>query len=116
MDAPASFAGTIGSFSPGDTIDLAGVTTVTGAVIIGDTLTVSLSSGGPLVYPVSAPYAGDHLKVTGDGGTGTDIIAYGLALPGPQHARTSQPGRSPCRRRCNPGAQPDEHRANQQLL
>ena len=83
MDAPSSFAGTIGSFSPGDTIDLAGVTTVTGAVISGDALTVSLSSGGPLVYPVSTPYAGDHLKVTSDGGTGTDIIAYGLALPGP---------------------------------
>ncbi|WP_158932493.1 choice-of-anchor D domain-containing protein [Acidisphaera sp. S103] len=83
IDTPASFAGTVAAFSPGDTIDLAGITTATGAVISGNTLTVSLSGGSTLTYAVSTPYAGDHLKVASDGNGGTDVIAYGLALPGP---------------------------------
>ena len=81
LDAPASYTGTLVAFAPGETIDLVNID-ATSAVISGTTLIVDISDGGTLAYAVSAPYAGDHLMVASDNNGGTDIIAYGLALPG----------------------------------
>ena len=82
MDAPASFAGTIGNFSPGDTIDLGGITNATGAVIIGNTMTVSLLGGGSLHYMVSAPAPGEVLMTADDNNGGTDIFGTVCFLAG----------------------------------
>ncbi len=81
LDNPTGNSGSFAHFSPGDTIDLAGIT-ATGASISGGTLTVTRSGGAPLTYAVPSVGQIAGLVIRPDGATGSDIVAYGLARPG----------------------------------
>nr|WP_294563630.1 Hint domain-containing protein [uncultured Rhodopila sp.] len=77
IDSPASFAGTISNFQPGDAIDLAGIGTATGAALSGSVLTLYESGGGStnLNLDPTQNFSGENFLVASDGAGGTEIEA-----------------------------------------
>jgi hypothetical protein len=81
LGAPDSFTGAINGLALGDAIDFVG-TTVTGATVVGSTLTVARSAGADLHYTVSGAFTGNHFAIVPDGFGGSDIIlTAGTAAP-----------------------------------
>ena len=74
LEDPTGFTGPIDGFAPSDTIDLGG-TTVTSAVIIGNTLT-AVGAGGTLTYVVNGSFGSDRVATFADGSGGTDLVLF----------------------------------------
>lgn len=74
---PGSLTGTITSFLPGDTIDLAGIGTAANATLgVNNVLTIDGGSGGPIPLDLdpSVNYGGLSFVTVPDGSSGTDVI------------------------------------------
>jgi fibronectin-binding autotransporter adhesin len=88
LGEPAAYDGTLSNFSsPGDTLELIGET-VTGASIVGNTLTVTVEGGGPETFnltntPAATPlvWSGANVEVTPCYLAGTTILTERGAMP-----------------------------------
>lgn len=80
LDAPASVGEQLVSLAPSDTIDLAGLS-ATSAAIVGGNLLISLSTGATLDYGLADPNPADRFALSSDGHGGTDITVFGDAEP-----------------------------------
>ena len=78
---PTSFTGHINGLAIGDIIDLTN-TTVTSAVIIGSTLTVTESDSSTLTYQVAGSLPGTYFAIQSDNAGGTNLVLSptGLSL------------------------------------
>ncbi len=71
-----SYKGTITGFTPGRTLDLAGIGTASAATLgSGNKLTVTGGTGGTFTLQLATGqnYTGDKFKVASDGGSGTNV-------------------------------------------
>ena len=80
LGSPTGFTGTLAGLAGGDVLFLTGITTATGASIVGGNLVVTLTGGSTLDYAVSGNPAGLDFKVALDGtGHNTIVTAYRYA-------------------------------------
>ncbi len=77
IDTAASYTGTI-DVGAADTLDVADLI-VSSASIINGTLVADINGVGTQKYALAGSGVGDTLKITNDGGTGTDLIFYRYA-------------------------------------
>jgi T5SS/PEP-CTERM-associated repeat protein len=83
IDDPSTFAGVILGFVAGDTLDLAGIGTATGATLgAGNVLTVQESDGGALTLQLDSTqnFSGAGFTVSPDGNGGSDITVGGSSV------------------------------------
>ena len=68
LGTPGSASGTLAGFVAGDTIELVGINNVTRTDLVsGNTLQISLGTGGPIDLHLSGSYTGDYFHFTNTG-------------------------------------------------
>jgi hypothetical protein len=77
LDAPTSFASILANFAAGDVIDLSKIS-VTSVSSTGTTI-AAVTAGGTINLTLAAPLVGQHLALSSDGASGTNITGYALA-------------------------------------
>jgi hypothetical protein len=70
---PSAFAGSLGGFAPGDTIDLANLHLIA-ASAFGGTLDLTLANGATFDLRLDAPLSAPALTLAADGHGGTDLL------------------------------------------
>ena len=72
----AGFTGAISGLVAGNTIDLLNISpsSIASTSINGSTLTVNLTSGGPLTYQIAGALTGNYFAVQNDAGSGSDLV------------------------------------------
>ena len=86
LDQPASYAGTISGFAPGDLIDLKGAAATAASAAYSaasntSTLTVALNGGGTLDYTLAGNYAGDDFTAAQEAGGDSYIKLAAQIMP-----------------------------------